>query len=470
MSPFFKLERFIPHSGRKVAVRRDPHFKVFCKIISFIKRGCNRKMIMAQEVMLFIRDVTVSGEGVGTYEGLTIFVEGALPGERVRARIVLKKSSYAKAELLEILDGSPDRVKPICPVFGKCGGCQIMHMAYEAQLLLKRKKVVDAFLRIGKLQDFQVAQCVASPKPLYYRNKIQLPVNENLEVGLYAKGTHNIVPIETCYIQSDAGNKILDGIELCTGLRHILIRSNYKGETLIVLVTREKATEKIKALAKKISQKESVRGVLHGVNARDDNVLRSDAYTLLQGEDCIDEEVLGIKVSISPASFFQVNLEQAEHLYRKAFELGCLTLNDTVLDAYSGIGVFSIYLAKQGVKVIGIEIVESAVLDAKANALKNGVSAEFLLGKVEDLIETVQNVDVIFLNPPRKGCEEIVLQASIAKNPRSIIYTSCDPATLARDLKILAGFGFTKVFAYPFDMFPQTMHVETVVKIEKGDC
>ncbi len=424
---------------------------------------------MAQEVNLFIRDVTVSGEGVGTHDGLTIFVDGALPGERVRARIFLKKSSYAKAELLEILDVSPNRVKPICPVFEKCGGCQIMHMAYEAQLILKRKKVIDAFERIGKLQDFQVAQCAPSPKPLYYRNKVQLPVDGNLRVGLYAKRTHDIVPIEKCYIQSEAGNEILKGIELSHGLRNILIRSNSAGETLIVLVTRESPTEAIRAIAKTLSLKVGVRGVLHGLNARDDNVLRSDAYTLLYGKNIIEEMVLGIKVSISPASFFQVNLEQAENLYTKAYEIACLNENDTVLDAYSGIGVFSIYLAKQGVKVIGIEIVEPAVEDAKKNAEINKVSVQFLLGKVEDLIENVQNIDVIFLNPPRKGCEELVLQVAALKNPRSIIYTSCDPATLARDLKFLAGLGFAKVSAYPFDMFPQTMHVETVVKIEKGD-
>jgi 23S rRNA (uracil1939-C5)-methyltransferase len=235
-------------------------------------------------------------------------------------------------------------------------------------------------------------------------------------------------------------------------------------------VTREKPTAQIKKLAETISLLDGVKGVLHGLNARDDNVLFSDAYTLLFGENQIEEEIVGICVKISPASFFQVNLEQAERLYKKAFELAGLKKGDKVLDAYSGIGVFSTYLAKQEIEVIGIEVVEPAVEDAKINAKINGVKVDFRLGKVEDLIDSIEPLDVIFLNPPRKGSEESVLQAAVEKNPKKIIYTSCDPATLARDLLFFGNQGYTKVEAYPFDMFPQTMHVETVVKIEKGEC
>ena len=422
---------------------------------------------MAQEVLVEIRDVTIWGEGVGSYEGLTIFVDGALPGERVIAQVVEKKSTYAKAKLLKIVDCSESRISPICPVFGKCGGCQIMHLAYEKQLELKRKRVVDSFVRIGKLETFEVCACVPSPKPLYYRNKIQLPVGANLQMGLYAKRSHDIVPIEKCYIQSEVGNDLLDQIKLCDGIRHIALRTNKKGEALVILVTREKPTNLILALAKSISLMEGVKGVIHGLNAREDNVLFSDAYTLLFGEAQIEEEVLGMKVAISPASFFQVNVEQAENMYRKASELAEIKEGDRVLDAYSGIGVFSTYLAKQGADVTGIEIVESAVKDADANAQANGAKVSFLLGKVEDLIGELLDFDVVFLNPPRKGCEESVLVATAKKEPKKIIYTSCDPATLARDIRILSAFGYTKVKAFPFDMFPQTMHVETVVKIER---
>ena len=424
---------------------------------------------MTQEVIIQIRDVTIWGEGVGKSEGLTVFVDGAIPGETVRAKIVEKKPSYAKAELIEILEPSLSRIKPICPVFGKCGGCQIMHLAYAEQLVLKRKRVVDAFERIGKLTDFDVSNCAASPKPLYYRNKVQLPVNKDLKVGLYAKRTHNIVPIESCYIQSEIGNTILKDIELIDGVRHLLFRTNRKEEVIVVLVTREKPTSEIKKLAKTIFAKEGVIGVLHGLNGRDDNVLYSDAYTILFGEGVLQEEVLGIKVEISPSSFFQVNLEQAENLYIKAYELAAIKPGSKVLDAYSGIGVFCMYLAKQGALVTGIEMVESAVEDARRNAIANSVNVEFCLGKVEDLLEDLEDFEVIFLNPPRKGCEESVLEATVKKHPKKIIYTSCDPATLARDLSFFGSRGYTKVSAFPFDMFPQTMHVEVVVKIEKGE-
>lgn len=424
-------------------------------------------MFMEQEVLLRIRDLTVFGEGVGTHEGLTVFVDGALPEELVLAKIVLKKTSYAKAELIKVIEKSPDRTYPICPVFGMCGGCQMMQLAYEKQLEVKKKRVFDAFERIGKLKEFEIAACVASPKPLYYRNKIQLPVSENLKFGLYAKRSHDIVPIDTCYIQSEVGNKILEEIRPVKGIRHILIRSNRKGELIIVLVTREKPAPEIKSLAKEISQKVGVKGVLHGLNAREDNVLFSDAYTTLYSDPYLEEEILGIKVHISPASFFQVNLEQAENLYRKAFELSELKEGDRVLDAYSGIGVFAIYLAKQGACVVGIEVVESAVEDAKKNAERNEVRVDFRLGTVEKLIGKVGKIDVVFINPPRKGCEESVLEAIVARSPEKVIYTSCDPATLARDLHFFAKNGYGKIEAFPFDMFPQTMHVETVVRIRK---
>jgi len=423
---------------------------------------------MAQEVIVYIRDVTVWGEGVGSHEGLTIFVEKALPGEKVLVRIIEKKPSYAKAKLLEILEKSEARVDPICPLFGKCGGCQIMHLKYQEQIELKTKRVKDAFERIGKLKNFGLYPCKPSPNPLYYRNKMQMPVDNNLKLGLYAKRSHQIVPVETCYIQSESTDQILKKITLVEGIRHVLVRSNRKGEILIVLVTREKPTLLIKKLAEEISFLKGVKGVLHGLNAPDDNVLYSDAYTLLFGERHLEERVLDVCVKISPASFFQVNIEQAEHLYEKAFELADLKPGDKVLDAYSGIGVFSSYLAKRGIEVTGIEVVEPAVEDAKMNAKMNGVEIDFRLGRVEDLISSLDHLDVIFLNPPRKGCEESVLQAAINKKPKKIIYTSCDPATLARDLSFFANQGYLKIEAYPFDMFPQTMHVETVVKIEKG--
>lgn len=413
-----------------------------------------------------IEDLSLAGEGIGKCNGLTTFVEGALPGEKVKAVVIEKRNSFAKSRLLEIVRASTERRAPPCPVFEKCGGCQIMHLEYQAQLKVKEKRIRDAFFRIGKIVDFEISPCVASPKPLHYRNKIQLPVGPGNTIGLYAKGSHEIVPFHSCLIHNEVGEKVLWEVKkylVGTEIRHIFLRTSRKeGKVLVVLITKHKPTPALRVAAKNIMAIPEVKGVMHGLNAKENNVVRADAYSLMEGEGYLEEELLGINVRLSPAAFFQVNPWQASTLYAKALTLAEIKGSEKVLDAYCGIGLFTCLLAKHAKEVVGIESVQEAVDDAKYNASINGVNVKFHVGKTEDLIGNLERQDVVFLNPPRKGAEEVVLAKVLEMSPTRIIYTSCDPATLARDAAILHRGGYTKISLFPFDMFPETMHVETV--------
>lgn len=428
-----------------------------------------------------IEDITSTGEGVGNLDGLKVFVDGALPGELVEvARTTLKKT-FAKASLLKIIKQSPDRVTPICPIFSKCGGCQLMHLSYEAGLKLKEKRIRDAFERIGKLENFALMPCHPSPSELHYRNKIQLPISQDRSIGLYAKRSHEIIPVEHCFIHHPAGESVFQACSKIIRdssitiyneqngkgeLRHLLLKSG--NGVLVVLITTKKPTYNLKGIAKQIIAQEGVVGVIHGLNQKRSNVVRGDHYTLLEGEYYLMAELLGIKVRLSAPSFFQVNSSQAANIYEKALELADLKPSDRVIDAYCGVGLFACLLAKKCDHVTGIEVVSEAIEDANYNAKLNGVEVDFVCGKVEDLIDQYPRQTVVFINPPRKGCAEKVLVNIAKMNPKKIIYTSCDPATLARDLNILSTLGYSKIEAYPFDMFPQTTHVEILTIISKA--
>lgn len=433
---------------------------------------------------LEIDDLASSGEGVGKHQGFTIFVDGALPTERVLVRIIEEKKNYAKARLEKILRSSKDRVKPICPKFEVCGGCQLMHLNYDGQLKIKERRVKDAFIRIGRIQNFTIDPCVGSENPLGYRNKIQLPVSAGNKIGLYAKRSHEIIPIETCLIHNREGEKIVEQIKQTlnlhpisiynekTGrgeLRHLLIKTaKSTGKVLVALITTTSPTKELKKIAKHIYSIDQVVGVVHGFNDKRTNAVRAESYKVLEGEYALEERLLGIDVCISPQSFFQVNPPQAEKIYQKAFALAEIQRSDRVFDAYCGIGLFTCFLAQHSDQVIGVEIVAGAIADARKNAQRNHVTVNFICGKVEEEIGKLPKQDVVFLNPPRKGCERIVLESLAQMDPKKIIYTSCDEATLARDAAILAELGYDQIFLYPFDMFPQTMHVEIVTLFIKN--
>lgn len=417
-----------------------------------------------------ITDLGSSGEGVGTHEGLKVFIPGALPGEKVRAHLKVLKSNYAVADLVEIIEASPERVTPICPLFGRCGGCQIMHLDYQAQLKFKEERVRQTFKRIGHLE-VEVKPCVPSSNSLHYRNKIQLPMayeKGKRFLGLYAQGTHEIIPVDKCFIHCSAGEAVYEKMKdwLPGDIRYLLIRTVFHSEgVLVTFVTKEKQVPWLASLAEKIMQElPIVKGVVQNINPHPHNVILGSQFNIIRGSGTLTEEVNGLRFLLSSASFFQVNTLQAEVLYQKALEYADIQPSDRILDAYCGVGMLALQAARQAKEAVGIECVPSAIDDAKKNALLNGISnVTFYLGKTEGWIAKQLVFDKVILNPPRKGCERVVIDSLIKKPPKKIIYISCDPATLARDCHLFTQAGFKIQQVEPFDMFPQTMHVETVV-------
>ena len=417
---------------------------------------------------------------MGLSLGLTIFVDGALPGELVKVRVIERKKRYAVARLLSIITPSPDRVVPPCPLFGKCGGCQIMHLSYEGQLKIKKQKVIDALTRIGKIENPPVRDCIPSPLPLAYRNKIQLPVREGPSLGLYAKGSHDLIEVDHCLIHCEQGenvfahikkllkNSSLEPFDSKTGLgelRHVLIKSAiHTKQTLVILVTNQQKSPQLAAFAKAISP--FVSGVIHNIHQESNNVILGDTYHTLEGSSQIQETLCGLTFSISPASFFQVNPLQAENLYLKALELADIQPNETVLDAYCGVGTLSLLFARKAKLVIGVECVPEAIRNAQENAKLNHIhNVTFFCDHAESFIKKSPAIDTLLLNPPRKGCDPSFLAALKKLLPKKIIYISCDPATLARDLAYLQQLKYNIHEVQPLDMFPQTSHVECITKL-----
>lgn len=422
------------------------------------------------------------GQGICSIDGFKIFVDNAITGDLIKGQITQKKKNYGLATLLEIQKKSGDRTTPICPLFEKCGGCQIMHLKYEKQLFYKTNKVLSAIKKIGGFE-IEVNPCVASPKQLHYRNKIQLPIykeNGELKLGLYEKKSNTPLSINECFIHCRLGEKVFKEVSILLKetsldvfceesqrgfLRHLLIKTGVTtDECLVVWIT---SSKKHKETLKKISEKliskcPEVKGVLINVNKKRYNSIMGDHCELLLGNPFIYERLLKKTFKVSAHSFFQVNPEQAENLYLKALNFADIKPDEVVLDAYCGTGTLSLLISSSAKKVIGIECVESAIRDAKENAALNQITnAEFILGTVENKIQQIEKVDTVFLNPPRKGCEIDVLNSIDQLRPKKIVYISCDPATLARDLKILSTMNYQLKEVQPFDMFPQTMHVET---------
>lgn len=419
-----------------------------------------------------ITSITSTGEGVGTCDGLKVFVEGALPNETVSIEITEKKKSYAKGKLLTILSPSSERTEPLCPIFGACGGCQIMHLEYSAQLALKQQRVLDAMLRIGKFDRPHVLPCLPSPNSLGYRNKIQLPLiwnGEKKTIGMYRKQSHEIIPIVRCFIQCPPGEEILrlliQQLDI-PSVRYVLIRNAiFNEEALVILVTDGGFPAKIQEFGERfLTAHPQIKGVVETVNKRDDNTILGKTFKTLAGRPYLIERLLDKKFKLSAASFFQVNPPQTERLYKKALEYADIQPHETVLDAYCGVGTLAIFAADKAKHVFGVECVAQAIENAKENTrLNHSNNCTFSCGVVEKMIGKF-NADLVFLNPPRKGCEQIVLNTLLIKKPKKIIYISCDPATLARDLSFLSpSYQINEI--QPFDMFPQTMHVETIVKL-----
>ncbi len=433
-----------------------------------------------------------SGEGVGKYQGFTIFVPGALPTEIVKAKVGLVKKSYATAKIVEILEASAERVEPACPVYKECGGCQLQHLSYAGQLQMKEQQVRDALTRIGHL-DTEVLSVMGCANPWNYRNKMQFPAamgaEGKIEIGCYATATHSVVDTEGCLIQKEANNQVLLAVRKWmekfnvtaydekTGkglVRHVMSRVGvHGGEVMAVLITSAydipNKKELIDILVKEVP---SLVSVIQNINKKPTNIIMGNKTRVLYGKSNIKDSLGALSFNVSAQSFFQVNSEQAEKLYNKALEYAALTGKETVVDVYCGTGTISLYMAKHAKKVYGIEIVAPAIEDAKKNAVANGCdNAEFILGdaaiELPALLDGGVSPDVVLLDPPRAGCEERVLAAIVKVKPERIVYVSCNPASLARDLAYLEQHGYKAAIAQPVDMFAFTSHVETVALVVK---
>ncbi len=438
--------------------------------------------------LIRIHGLGSSGEGVGKLGELIIFVEGALPAEEVVAQIDTVKKNYAVGKLVEVVKPSAERVEPFCPLYENCGGCQLQHLAYAAQLKWKRQQVVDALEHIGKISDVEVFATLGMENPLHYRNKMQFPVGRGkpLKIGCYARGTHDIIDATTCPIQNVGNDKILNAVRKVAAqfnlppydedthrgfLRHVMGRVGCDGELMVVLVTATKnfPAEKnfVRALRRELPD---VTSIQQNVQTFRNNVILGRETRVLYGKPTIRDEIGGLKFNISARSFFQVNTAQAEVLYRTARDFAELRGHETIIDAYCGTGTIGLFMARRARRVIGVEIVSSAVADAKRNARENNIrNAEFIVGDAVKILPRLADsgvqADVVIVDPPRAGCDKKVLETFAAMSPDKIIYVSCNPATLARDLAILATLGYRTKKIQPVDMFPFTSHVECVAQI-----
>ncbi|MCB1118525.1 MAG: 23S rRNA (uracil(1939)-C(5))-methyltransferase RlmD [Chlamydiia bacterium] len=420
--------------------------------------------------MITITSLGASGEGVGSLDGLKVFVDGALPGEVVKIELTTQKKTYAKAKLLEVIEPSPHRVTPPCPHYEPCGGCQLMHLSYPEQLNMKRQRVVDALQRIGHL-NVEVLRCLPSPDDFHYRNKVQCPYQQHT-LGFFSRGTHTVTPIESCLIHCEQGEEIYQLVKNALAhtpldtLRFVLIRSALATQESLLIFVLNKPDPRLKQLITKI-QHPNLVGIVQNINPKKDNTVLGKGFKTLSGRDFLTETIGDLTFHISPESFFQVNPRQAENLYTQAIASANLSPSDTVLDAYCGVGTLSLLLAKHCKHVTGIECVSQATEKAKQNAFLNTISnCTFLTGQVETTLPKLPPFDTIFLNPPRKGCDPAVLTTLAKKPPKTLIYISCNPATLARDLALLKEHGLSSLHIQPIDMFPQTAHVECIAKIE----
>lgn len=449
-----------------------------------VKKGDN--------IELKIAGLGSSGEGVGRYDGFTVFVHGALPEETVQAEIILVKKNYAIGKLIKIITASPDRVEPVCPVYADCGGCQLQHLSYAGQLRMKQQQVKDALTRIGHL-DTEVLPVIGCSNPWNYRNKMQFPAASGAEgkisIGCYAAATHSVIDTGSCMIQKEANNEVLTTVRKWmqrysisaydekTGkglVRHVMSRVGvHSGEVMAVLITSAYDIPHKKELVEWLTKYvPNLVSVVQNINKKPTNVVMGSKTRVLYGRTTITDSLGALSFNISSQSFFQVNSEQAEKLYNKALEYAALSGNETVVDVYCGTGTISLYLAKHAGKVYGIEIVAPAIEDAKKNAQDNNCSnAEFILGdaaeKLPQLLAEGVKPDVVVVDPPRAGCEQKVLKAIADVEPQRIVYVSCNPASLARDLAYLSERGYKTMAAQPVDMFPMTNHVETVCLLSK---
>ena len=457
-------------------------------------------------VTVEITDIGVSGEGIGHVDGYTLFIKDAVIGDVVEAKVMKAKKNYGYARLMKVITPSEYRVEPKCAFARRCGGCQIQEMSYDRQLVFKDQKIRGNLERIGGFTKDQIdtvmQPVVGMEHPFGYRNKAQFPFGTDKEgnpiTGFYAGRTHDIIANTDCALGVEQNKEILEIIlqymrenkiksyDEKTGkglIRHALIRYGFKTkEIMVCLVVNGKKLPKAERLIEKLIQIEGMTSITISPNTRRDNVIMGDSYEILWGQGYITDYIGNVKYQISPLSFYQVNPVQTEKLYGLALEYADLKGDETVWDLYCGIGTISLFLAQKAKQVYGVEIVSQAIDDAKENAKINAIdNAEFFVGKAEEVLpeyyaeyerehngETA-HADVIVVDPPRKGCDETLLETIVKMQPEKVVYVSCDSATLARDLKYLCANGYEIKMCRGVDQFPQSVHVETVVLLSKGE-
>lgn len=480
------------------------------------------------EFEITITDLGSEGEGIGRYEGMTFFIPGTVPGDSVIAGVTKIKKTYGYARLVRIIEPSKDRTEPFCPIARKCGGCQLQHLSYEAQLKYKEKKVREDLTRLGGCNpdEFIFHNILGMDKPMHYRNKGQFPVGSSRDgrviSGFFANHTHSIIEAETCPIQHEITDYLMRAVrnymdkakvraydEAAAALgrkagvvRHVLTRVGWTTHEVMVCIVinakglpaTELLVEELKAAVDEYNNRVpgsepgdssadslvkddgqyKLTSLTLNINTADTNVIMGDKCILIYGSKYIEDYIGDVKYRISPQSFYQVNPMQTRKLYSTALEYARLTGNETVWDLYCGIGTISLFLARNAYKVYGVEIVPQAIEDAQVNASINGITnAEFYVGAAESVLPAKykenpsMRADVVVVDPPRKGCEESLLDCVVSIEPKRIVYVSCDPATLARDVKYLREKGYELKEVQPVDMFGQSSHVETVVCMSK---
>ena len=469
-----------------------------------------------------IVDISDQGQGIGRAEGMAVFVKDTVLGDKVKVELTKVKKNYAFGKVVEIIEPSEFRMEPLCEegFYQGCGGCSLARLDYEGQLILKEKQVYDKLTRLGDLEDPTVCDIIGMDEPFYYRNKAQFPIStggiitrkggivENLgepAVGFYKPRSHEVVNCYECMLQSPAAMAAADALRQFMEednitawderwekglMRHLIVKTAFgTGEVMVILVINGKgipnAPKLIEMLDDAIYESGfNLESVVINVNKKKTSEIMGEECIPIAGKQTINEVVGDLTFEISPMSFYQVNPVQMEKLYDKALEYAALTGTETVLDLYCGIGTIGLYCAKDAGKIVGIEVVKNAVIDANRNAVINGiVNARYICGKAEEemprllkvenpddvIANAVKSADVVILDPPRAGCRPELLDAVVEVAPDRIVYISCDPATLARDIKFLGEKGYHFVEATPVDMFPHTSHVETVCLLSRKD-
>ena len=452
------------------------------------------------ELILKIEDMGVDGAGIGKADGMTFFVKDAVIGDVVRAKVMKLKKTYGYARLMELLEASPDRVEPKCPYYRQCGGCQIQALSYEKQLEFKERKVRNNLERIGGFSEIPMEPIVGMEEPYHYRNKAQFPVGTDKDghivTGFYAGRTHTIIPNRDCALGLPVNREILDLVidfmekyhvsayDEKTGkglVRHVLIRCGFTSkEKMVCLIINGKSLPHSEKLVEALRKIDGMTSISINCNTGRTNVILGRKTVVLWGQEYITDQIGEISYEISPVSFYPVNPVQTEKLYGLALEYADLHGEENVWDLYCGIGTISLFLAQKAKQVYGVEIIPQAIENAKRNAVKNGIeNAEFFVGKSEEVLPEFYekeaaagrkaHADVIVVDPPRKGCDEKLLETIVKMAPDRVVYVSCDSATLARDLKILCENGYELKRVRAVDQFCHTVHTESVCLMERKD-